>query len=135
MREFSQKRKIRRYMYSFPVLMFLFIILFFIIKGSFGVYQKYSFSKNELKKSEDIQGFLQILSQTGNEKMNSLYEFQTDLANNYRKKYDAQQVLAQFAQTARDEVEMEALQTELLRVVQETMQPSHISIWVKKESS
>lgn len=44
---------------------------------------------NELKKSEDIQGFLQILSQTGNEKMNSLYEFQTDLANNYRKKYDA----------------------------------------------
>jgi cell division protein FtsB len=52
MREFSQKRRIRRYMYSFPVLIFLLVILFFIIKGSFGVYQKYSFSKNELKKSE-----------------------------------------------------------------------------------
>ena len=51
----------------------------------------------------------------------------------FRQKYDAQQVLTQFAQTTRDEVEMEALQAELLRVVQETMQPSHISIWVKNE--
>lgn len=51
----------------------------------------------------------------------------------YRQKYDAQQVLAQFAQTARDEVEMEALQAVLLGIVQETMQPSHISIWVKND--
>ena len=50
----------------------------------------------------------------------------------YRQKYDAQQVLADFAQTARDEVEMDALQTELLRVVQETMQPEKISLWIKK---
>ena len=49
----------------------------------------------------------------------------------YRQKYDAQQVLADFAQTARDEVEMEALQAELLRVVQETVQPQTITIWVK----
>jgi hypothetical protein len=49
----------------------------------------------------------------------------------YRKKYDAQQILAQFAQTARDEVEMEALQGELLRVVQETLQPEMATIWVK----
>jgi hypothetical protein len=49
----------------------------------------------------------------------------------YRQKYDAQQVLAQFAQTARDEVEMEALQAELLRVVQETMQPESTAIWIK----
>ena len=53
----------------------------------------------------------------------------------YRQKYDAQQVLAQFAQTARDEVDMEALQAELLRVVQETMQPSQLSIWVKNDGS
>jgi hypothetical protein len=50
----------------------------------------------------------------------------------FRKKYDAQQVLAEFAQTAQDEVNMEALQVELLRVVQETMQPEKISLWTKR---
>jgi MFS superfamily sulfate permease-like transporter len=49
----------------------------------------------------------------------------------FRKKYDAAQVLAQFAQTARDETNMEVLQAELLRVVQETMQPNQVSIWLK----
>jgi hypothetical protein len=50
----------------------------------------------------------------------------------YRQKYDAQQVLAQFAQIARDEVDMAALQAELLKVVQETMQPERVSIWLKE---
>jgi hypothetical protein len=50
----------------------------------------------------------------------------------YRQKYDAQQVLAQFAQTARDEVELNELTTELLNVVQKTMQPKHLSIWLKE---
>jgi hypothetical protein len=50
----------------------------------------------------------------------------------FRKKYDAQQVLAQFAQTARDETDMAALQAELLRVVQETLQPENVSIWLKR---
>jgi len=49
----------------------------------------------------------------------------------YRQKYDAQQVLAQFAQTARDETDMDALTAELVRVVQETMQPEHVSLWLK----
>ena len=49
----------------------------------------------------------------------------------FRKKYDAQQVLAQFAQTARDETDMAALQAELLRVVQETMQPEGVTLWLK----
>jgi hypothetical protein len=49
----------------------------------------------------------------------------------FRQKYDAQQVLAQFAQTARDETDMEALQMELERVVQETMQPESVLIWLR----
>ena len=50
----------------------------------------------------------------------------------YRQKYDAQQVLAQFAQTARDEVDIDALMSELTHVIQETMQPQSITVWSKK---
>ena len=53
----------------------------------------------------------------------------------YRKKYDAQQVLAQFAQTAQDETDMVALQAELLRVVQETIQPERVGLWLNNEGS
>jgi hypothetical protein len=49
----------------------------------------------------------------------------------FRKKYDAQQVLAQFAQTARDETDMDMLTAELVSVVQETIQPEFISVWLK----
>jgi hypothetical protein len=49
----------------------------------------------------------------------------------FRQKYDAQQVLAQFAQVARDETEMETLTAELIRVVQETMQPEQVWVWLK----
>lgn len=48
----------------------------------------------------------------------------------YRRKYDAEQTLAEFAATARNEVELDALAAELVRVVEETMQPEHVSLWL-----
>lgn len=51
----------------------------------------------------------------------------------FRKKYDAQRVLAQFAVTARDETDLDALTAELVRVVQETMQPKGVSVWLRKK--
>lgn len=51
----------------------------------------------------------------------------------YRRKYDAQQVLAQFAVTARDETDLDSLTAELARVVGETMQPEKVSLWIRKE--
>jgi hypothetical protein len=50
----------------------------------------------------------------------------------YRKKYDAQRVLAQFAVTARDETNLDSLTAELARVVQETLQPEQVSVWLRK---
>ncbi|HNB51472.1 MAG TPA: hypothetical protein PK530_05995 [Anaerolineales bacterium] len=52
----------------------------------------------------------------------------------YRKKYNAEQALAQFAIVARDEVDMDKLTATLLKVVQETMQPETVSVWLKKPS-
>lgn len=50
----------------------------------------------------------------------------------YRQKYDASRTLNRFAQTARDEVDLAVLTAELVDVVRETMQPEHISIWLKE---
>jgi hypothetical protein len=49
----------------------------------------------------------------------------------YRRKYDAAKTLAAFAATAREEVDLDALTVEFLRVVDETMQPTHILLWLK----
>ena len=50
-----------------------------------------------------------------------------------RKKYNAQQVMEKFAQTVRDETDIDKLTAELVNVVQETMQPKSVSLWLKKE--
>ncbi|MCW5861245.1 MAG: hypothetical protein KIS63_23305 [Caldilineales bacterium] len=51
----------------------------------------------------------------------------------YRKKYDARQVVAQFARTARDETDMNALLAELERTIQDTLQPEGVRVWMRKE--
>ena len=48
----------------------------------------------------------------------------------YRRKYDAAQALSQFSETARDEVEMDNLTAALLAVVEQTMQPQKVSLWL-----
>jgi hypothetical protein len=50
----------------------------------------------------------------------------------FRKKYNAQRVLAAFAVTARDETDLDALTAELARVVQDTLQPDSVSVWFKQ---
>jgi hypothetical protein len=50
-----------------------------------------------------------------------------------RSRYNAQQVLQKFALTVRDETDLDALTAELLNVVQETMQPKSVSVWLQKE--
>ncbi len=49
----------------------------------------------------------------------------------YRQKYDAQKVLAEFAATARDETDLEKLTGRLVEVVEETMQPESVTLWLK----
>jgi len=49
----------------------------------------------------------------------------------FRQQYDAQKTLAAFARTARDEVELDELSAELVRVVEETMQPETVRLWLR----
>jgi hypothetical protein len=49
----------------------------------------------------------------------------------FRKKYNAEQTLANFAAIARDEVDMDKLTSALLEVVEETMQPEKVTLWLK----
>jgi len=49
----------------------------------------------------------------------------------YRRKYDAAKVVAAFSTTLRNEVDLDQLREHLIAVVQETMQPAHVSLWLR----
>jgi hypothetical protein len=51
----------------------------------------------------------------------------------YRQKYDAEQVLAAFAEQARQETDLEALTAGLVEAVQETMRPEQVRMWLKPQ--
>lgn len=87
MREFSRKRQIWKKLYSIPFIIILFIILFFLVKGVYGIFKKSQYSERQKAAVESELFELQQKKESIEQKINRLHT-ETGKEEEVRSKFD-----------------------------------------------